>query len=120
MHDFSSEQVLKAIKGSKGNISKIAKKLKCNWHTAKKYIESFEETKKAYNDENEQVLDIADEKLYQLVEEGDLGAIKWLQSTKGKHRGYVQRQEHTGKDGDKLQTVIYLPKKGEDVETATN
>jgi hypothetical protein len=79
----------------------IAKKLKVEWHTAKSYIDRFPETKQAYENEREKILDMADAGLYKAVKDGDLAAIKWLQSTQGKKRGYVEKvqTELTGEDG---------------------
>lgn len=74
-------------------MSTIAKKLKVDWHTAKSYVNSDEDTKQAYQNEEEWILDIADAKLYENVKQGDLAAIKWLQATKGKKRGYVEKHE---------------------------
>lgn len=95
----SKEAILKAIKGSGAVMSTIAKKLNVEWHTAKTYCELYEEAQQALQNENEVILDLADTGLYKSVQQGDLAAIKWLQATKGKKRGYVERQEITGRDG---------------------
>lgn len=100
----SKEAIIKAIKGSGGVMSTIAKKLGVEWHTAKKYTRLYPETRQAYRNEEEFILDIADAKLYSNVKQGDLAAIKWLQATKGKKRGYVERSELTGKNGNAIQT----------------
>jgi hypothetical protein len=98
----SIEIILKAINGSGGVMSTIAKRLKVEWHTAQSYVNSSEETKQAYQNEEEWILDIADAKLYDNVKQGDLAAIKWLKATKGKKRGYVEKQDigFTDKNGD--------------------
>lgn len=117
----SKETILAAIKGSGGVMSTIAKKLKVDWHTAKSYVNSSEETKQAYQNEEEWILDIADAKLYENVKQGDLAAIKWLQATKGKKRGYVEKSElgFTNKEGNDLpQIVFYLPDNGRPIEGA--
>jgi len=101
--------VLTAIKGSGGVVSTIARKLGVDWHTAKAWIEKSKATERAYADEEETILDMADSKLYEAIKSGDLSAVKWIQSTKGKNRGYVQRTESdltTG--GDKIVlSVVY-------------
>jgi hypothetical protein len=99
----SKEVIIKAIKGSGGVMSTIAKKLNVDWHTAKSYVKLYPETRQAYKNEEEFILDIADAKLYDNVKQGDLAAIKWLQATKGKKRGYVERSEITGKNGNAIQ-----------------
>jgi hypothetical protein len=45
------------------------------------------------------MVDIAELKLRQQVQDGEAWAVKYILSTKGKSRGYVERQEVTGKDG---------------------
>jgi len=89
---FEPDKIINAIKGSGGIITTIAKKLGVSWNTAKSYIEEHESTLQAYNDEEEKILDIADEQLYKAIKKGDLSAVKWLQATKGKKRGYVEKQ----------------------------
>lgn len=89
----SKEHILKAISGSGGVILAVAKKLDVEWHTAKTYINSYPETQKAFENEEEKILDMADMGLYTAVKEREPWAIKWLQSTKGKKRGYVERHD---------------------------
>lgn len=93
MGNFKTDTILKAIKGSGGVMSTIAKRLKVDWHTAKKYVNQNKDTVQAYENEDEAILDMADAGLYKAVKQGDLAAIKWLQSTRGKKRGYIQTQE---------------------------
>ena len=53
------------------------------------------------------MLDIAESKLYkQITEKENLTAMLFYLKTKGKNRGYVERQEVTGKDGNKLDVSI--------------
>jgi hypothetical protein len=103
---FSAEQFTKAIPGSAGIITTIAKRVGCDWHTAKKYIEEYATIRQAYADECEAVLDMAEAKLYKAVEKGDLQAVKYILSTKGKRRGYVERQEVTGAGGGEVKIRI--------------
>ena len=51
------------------------------------------ELKNKIEEEKEIVLDIGELELMKLVNEGQFQAIKYLLSTKGKHRGYVERTE---------------------------
>ena len=50
-------------------------------------------------------LDIAESKLMELVNEKNLGAICFLLKCQGKKRGWIERQELTGADGETLSTV---------------
>jgi hypothetical protein len=98
---YKAEDFIRAIPGTGGIISAIARKVKCEWHTAKKYCTEYPTVKKVYDAENEGVLDLAEAKLIEAIRDGDMPAIKFYLTTKGKKRGYIERQqmEHTGKDG---------------------
>jgi len=103
---YTQKQILKAVKDSGGIISTIADRLKCDWHTAEKYVNKFDSTRQAYADENEVFLDSAVSVLKTKIEEQDLQAAKWLLATKGKHRGFTERQEITGADGVPIEIKI--------------
>jgi hypothetical protein len=75
--------------------------LKCDWHTADKYIKEFELTEDLVI-EDERATDRAEIKLMQAIEDGEIAAIIFRLKTKGKKRGYVERQEVTGANGDKV------------------
>lgn len=103
---FSNEQFLAAIPGSGGLFTAIAKRVGCQWHTAKKRVLASPSLVQAWQDECETILDMAEGQLYGLVKGGDIGAIKFILATKGKHRGYVERQEVTGADGGAVRLAI--------------
>lgn len=88
MKRYTREQVLEAIRQSRGIVSHVAKRLGCAWATARAYIEKWEETKRAFVDEQETLLDELESTLLDLALAGDLGAIKWWLSHKGRHRGW--------------------------------
>ena len=100
---FTAEQFIDAIPGTGGIISTIARRVGCKWHTARKYIDEYSTVKAAYDSECEAVLDVAESVVYgninvaaRLLKDGvqvDSSDAKWLLSKKGKHRGYVERQE---------------------------
>ncbi len=60
--NYENTTIKKAIEDSGGIISTIAERLGCEWHTAKKYIESSDELKSAYEAESESVIDLAESK----------------------------------------------------------
>ena len=103
---FSANQFIAAIPGTGGIISSIARKVGCNWHTAKKYIEEYPTVNKVWQAEREGVIDLAEAKLIEAIKDGDLGAIKFYLTTIGKHRGFVERQEITGADGQGVQVNL--------------
>lgn len=96
---FKAEQFIKAIPKTGGIVSLIAQKVGCDWHTAKKWIDSHPTIKAVYDSEREGILDLAEGKLIGAIKRGDLAAIKYYLGTQGKHRGYVERQEVSAPDG---------------------
>jgi len=85
---YGMDEVLAAIEGSKGIVSYVAKKLDCDWNTARKYIDKWETTKAAFAAEREVVLDMAEMVLVKKLTEEDEGTAKWLLNYLGRHRGY--------------------------------
>ena len=102
----SAEQIIKAISGTAGIVSNLAYKLGVNWHTAKGYIDRMPSVAKAWADECEVALDLAENQMMRAIQGGDGQMIRYLLSTKGKKRGFTERQEHTGADGEEIVVKI--------------
>lgn len=90
---FTAQQFIDAIPGSAGIITVISKRVGCAWNTTRKYIDQYATVRQAYDDECESILDLAEGKLYESVKGGEISAIKYLLSTKGKRRGYYEKRE---------------------------
>ena len=91
--NYDIATIKNAIDGSGGLYPQIAKKLGCNWHTAKSHVEKYTETLEAYNDESEKILDLAESKLFENIRDNDNTAIIFYLKTKGRNRGYIERVE---------------------------
>ena len=50
--------------------------------------------RQAIEEGRNQLLDLAEKRLFDLVNEGHPSAIIFTLKTLGKHRGYIERQEH--------------------------
>ncbi len=107
-NQYTAEQFIKAIPGTGGIVTAIARKLDCDWHTVKKYINDYPTIKRAYDAEKEMVKDTVETSLIVKAKDGESWAVKYYLSTQAKDRGYVERQqvEHSGKDGGDLKIVI--------------
>lgn len=101
-NQYKAKQFIDAIPGTGGIISLIAKKVGCDWYTAKKYVTQFPTIARAYEDECEAVTDLAEGKVIEAIRRNDGQMIRYYLSTKGKGRGYTERHEVTGKDGKEL------------------
>ena len=112
--------VIEAIRGTGGIVSQIAKRLSVDWSTARKYINAWDETKKAFEDERETILDMAESTIFKSVKEGNSQDAKWVLSTLGKNRGFSERQEITGANGETFANKVVVQfVRPEDETTAT-
>ena len=95
------------IPGSGGIISTIAKRVGCNWITARIHIDNSPTLTRMYNDECESVLDMAESVLIKSIQGGDTQDAKWLLARKGKQRGYADKLETevSGPDGGPVYVV---------------
>lgn len=90
---YRAQQFIDVIPGTAGIITTIARRVGCSWHTAKKYIDKYATVRQVYESECDSMLDRAELEAHKLIEKGDGSMIRWYLSTKGKHRGYVERVE---------------------------
>ena len=111
---YDLETVIDAVRGtgawkdngtSGGNISSIARRLGVTRATAYSYKERWKTVEDAINDEREAMLDFTENQLFKQVQDGNITAIIFTLKTLGKNRGYVERREVTGKDGDPITIV---------------
>ena len=95
---MTEDQVLKAIENSGAIISTVANRLGCAWYTARKYCAQWDSTKRALQDEEEKIIDMAEGTLLKSIKDGDIQSSKWFLATKGKKRGYSEKHEieHSG------------------------
>lgn len=97
----------KAIVKAFGNLSTAAKSLSVDRATLYKWIEQ-EGLEEAVIEGRNTRLDFVESKLDQKINSGDTTAIIFFLKTQGKNRGYVERQEITGKDGQKIFEVSII------------
>ena len=85
--------MLEALEKSLGIVSTAAKMVGIDRSTHYAWLKSDEEYKSAVNSIQDGVLDFAESHLYKLVKEGNPAATIFFLKTKGKKRGYIERQE---------------------------
>ena len=97
---MKQQDLLDAIAGSGAVMSTIAKRLDCSWNTAQKWCQKYAATRIALDDEGQRILDMAESKLYESIQNGNTQDAKWLLKTKGRARGFIERSEveHTVKE----------------------
>ena len=96
---YTVRQFADAIPESGGSISAIARKIGCDWHTARRYIERHATLRQAFEDEENRITDLALEALTgNLESKNDIALAKWW--LRYRHVDFMpaQRIEHTGAD----------------------
>lgn len=112
---YTEEQVAQALRETKGMVSLTAKKLGCDPSTIYNYIEKYPALKQVRKDARNEMLDALELKAYDRAMKGDTTMTIFLLKTQGKDRGYIERSELTGKDGEQLATpIIFLPQVTDD------
>lgn len=91
--DAKKNELLEALVQAKGIVTKACEVVGMPRSTYYLWYNSDEEFKKEADSINDIVLDFAEGKLYELVQEGDTTATIFLLKTRGKRRGYVEKSE---------------------------
>jgi len=97
--------ILEALEHHKGFMSAAARDLGVTVQALSQRIKRNKKLKIAYDAINEEKLDVSESKLGELIDIKDLNAIKFHLECKGKHRGWVRRQEMTGAGGGPIKTA---------------
>jgi hypothetical protein len=95
---FTVEEIVGAIREGHTPTG-AALVLKCNSDTIRNYARRYATVKDALDAEREEIVDYAEMGLRGAVLNKEAWAIAFSLKTLGKSRGYVERQEVTGKDG---------------------
>ena len=90
---LSNENIIKVLNEKNGNILETAKALSITRRCLYNWIEKDEELKQAVIDARETIIDIAENKLLQAINSGDMTAIIFTLKTLGKARGYIETKE---------------------------
>lgn len=100
--DVKKKAMLEALEKSLGVVTTAAKSIDITRDTHYKWLDSDEEYKTAVNSLTDVALDFAESNLHRRIKEGDTTATIFYLKTKGKRRGYVERQELTGQEGQPI------------------
>jgi hypothetical protein len=98
----TAERIIQALGETQGLLSLAARKAGISYATVKRYAAEFPTVKMAVQDAKSSTLDFAEGKLYQAIAQGNLSAIIFYLKTQGKGRGYIERNEITGREGEPL------------------
>ena len=95
-------QVSEALLVSDGNLTAAATKLGVTRQGVYDYIDRYK-LQDVLDQSREKMADEAVGQLHRLVRDGNLGAVIFYLKTQAKSRGYTERIETTGKDGDAIE-----------------
>jgi len=113
--DIPNRLICEALHRKQGLVYLAAKELGCAPSTIYRRAKEIKAVQEAIDTSRGQIIDLAENRLYKAIELGEPWAVKYILSTIGKNRGYVERIESTGKDGGPIENVtIYLPDNGRD------
>ncbi len=96
---YSATEVIAALEATKGGIYLAAQRLGCDPETVKNYCKRYPSVQAACEAKRGQMIDLAEQKLWQSIKKGEAWGVAFCLKTLGKERGYVERTETTGKDG---------------------
>ena len=103
---FTPKQVADTLTETRGMVFLAAKKLGCSDDTIYNYAKRYKVVGDALRQQRGQFVDMAELKLWNAVNEGEAWAVQFALRTLGKGRGYVERQEVTGKDGEAFSITV--------------
>jgi hypothetical protein len=101
------EAMLEALEKSLGVVTTAAEMVGINRKSHYDWYNNDPEYKAAVDELKDVALDFAVTALYKLIEKGDTAATIFYCKTQGKKRGYIERQEITGEEG---QPIIQIAK----------
>ena len=98
---YPQAQVIDALRETKGMVYLAAKRLGCEAQTIYNYRDRYAAVRAEMEQQDGEVDDAAEMKLYQAIIAGEPWAVQFRLRTKGKGRGYVERTQNevSGPDG---------------------
>ena len=96
---IKKETLLKSLEQSLGVVTVACKKANIPRSTYYKWLKEDSDFAEQVRDIENVALDFAESKLHKQIQENSTSATIFYLKTKGKSRGYVERQEITGAEG---------------------
>ena len=108
--------IIEALEKSLGVVTTACKTVGIGRTTFYGWIQEDEEFANQVNDIQNITLDFAESQLHKQIKDGNTTATIFYLKTKGKKRGYIERQEITGADGMPTNFQIEIIDKTEDTD----
>lgn len=97
--EHHKKALIEALEKSLGVVTTACRNIGIGRTTFYEWMKTDEEFAFQVDEINNIALDFAESQLHQQISEGNTAATIFYLKTKGKRRGYVERQEITGADG---------------------
>ena len=95
--NYTEKDMVNAATGSRGIVSVVARKLGCNWLTARRYLDKYPAAVEIEHAERDVLCDQAESVVVGLMKDEDskikLNAATYILDRLGKHRGFTTKQE---------------------------
>lgn len=98
-----------ALIGTYGIQSSIAQKLGVSRSAITQFLNKYPDMKTLCEEEREKIIDIAENRLFKALNEGEQWAINKTLSTLGKRRGYVEKTELEHSGSAKIEIITNIP-----------
>jgi len=119
-YKYGKKAIQKAITGSGGLKTVIAKRLGCSRTTLYEYIEELPDIAEWIEDEREQVGDICESKIIKAIKEENTTMIIFYAKCKLKDRGYVETLNVDSTSSDGTMSPVSTKEHAEAVAEATD
>ncbi len=94
--------MIQALKKSLGIVATACKEVGISRITHYQWYKTDEDYRREVDDVGEDALDFAESHLLRQIQNGEVSSTIFYLKTKGKKRGYIERTELTGGDGNPL------------------
>ena len=103
---WTDKKVEEALIKAGGVIAEAARLLDVDRANLSRRIKKSERLSQVKTEALEEMIDLAESKMFEKIREGDKIALIFFLKCHGKNRGWVERQEVTGKDGAPVGEVL--------------
>jgi len=93
MSQVKKKAMLEALRSSLGIVTRAADLVGIDRRTHYRWMREDEQYKADVDDLQDVALDFAESRLHKLMDDGNAASIIFYLKTKGRHRGYVEKQE---------------------------
>ena len=103
---FSTEDIIKALDETHGGVYLAAERLGCSHKTIERRAKNVQSVQDVIDKYSGRRVDVGELALDIALANKEAWAIQFILRTKGKNRGYTERQEIAGADGNAIKILV--------------